>query len=1196
MEKRINFSALLCCNSLSKQLNLLFGFVFLMLSTHCQWALGQGNQAQQSSGTFSVILCADGAVQTAGDNTFGQLGNSTNISSYTFITVPNLTNIVSVSQGSQFALAVKADGTVWAWGNNTFGQLGNNTTLASNVPVQVQGINNAIKVVAGYYHSMAILSDGTVKSWGGNLYGMLGTGNTNDALTPIIIPSLTNVINLAAGRNHSMALKSDGTVWAWGSNAQGQLGTGLSNLLPTQVNLPQAAISITSSQLSSYAILADCTAWAWGDNTYGQLGININASVGLPTQITGINDALQLSAGENFLLILRPNGAIWASGDNTNCQFGINTPSATILPIATLSLPNVINLHSEWYNTIATFQNGSIQVWGKNNFGQLGLGSTNSPICTPQTPITNCSVVASLPCPICQTIATDIITLACCEKNTAFLQFNSNNQVVPYGTGGTNNYTAPVTTATITPTSLNNPFGTNVGTALNPVRINGDINIPSGANITLSGFTFEFGINGRIKVATNAQLTITESTLRGNPNCQTMWQGIRVQGPGESNKRNLSGALNYGILQLTGVVNIEDAIIGAAGMYMPLIPPDVLLAQITQSQDLSTLSTFIMPAYTNNINAHQTSGGVVRVNGHVINFNNCFQGVNLSWYPYNGSGNTKSWVHQGNFIANRTLWYPFSQLPTAAGTISEVGVVLNYYSDLSINQSHFTNTLYGIRAFGAYKIAIETNNTFERTNFANKTMVGISVFNFQNSPVVDADLIITQNNFNNLTIGMQCAGADLDINTNTINNIAGSGSYAGALLYGCTYIAKSNNINHCYTGIASQSDQNIPNLIKANSFNNCLVPTWTRGDDTGLQIVCNDFDNYLTGICMSNATIVAPEPGKLDDQGSCYFTDPNPADNLFLSQASLTIPPAPPLFLPDLLSNTTDSYKYYYRTTGTDFQPTASANLEPTACYGVSESRSENCADFVLSPNDVINIAEGTAQDQAMIATIRRLVQIDHDTTAAVNLLATVNSRAAKRMALEYYIKKAMWNAAQQVLNSLSVVTQDEQFFKQLYTIKRDLAQSNRSIFDITTTEEATITNIAAYRTRTSFEAQAILYLVRQIEFPILMEHLPAPLPAYTGILPVVHFKNGENNLSDKEQIVQVYPNPTTGTVQFNVPAIYAQCQLTLYNIDGKPCLQQNLTSGNNSFALHNLSNGLYYYTIYYNGNLIQRSKLILVK
>ncbi len=778
---------------------------------------------------------------------------------------------------------------------------------------------------------------------------------------------------------------------------------------------------------------------------------------------------------------------------------------------------------------------------------------------------------------------------ACCIANAdpTFLQFNA-NQVVPYNTGGTPNYTAPAVTATITPTSPNNPFGAGVGTAANPVRINGDITIPSGATITFDGMNFEFGINGRIKVATNGRLIITGSTLRGNPLCQTMWQGIRVQGPGENLKRLTTGGIrNYGIVELTGNVNIEDAIIGAAGMYTPLIPPNALLSQVNQAQDLNTLSTLIMPAYTSNNAAHQTAGGVVRVNGHVINFTNCFQGVNLSWYRYNGGIDAPSWVHQGNFAATRTLWYPFSQLPTAAGTITEVGVVLNYYNSIDINLSRFTNTLYGIRAFGAYQATFGKNNIFERTNFVDKDMVGISVFNFENSPVTESDVTITDNDFNNLTIGMQCAGTDLNIAGNRINATTGT-SYAGALLYGCTYTAKNNDIRSCYTGIASQADQNIPNLIKANTFDYCIVGTWARGDDTGLQIVCNDFDHYLTGIAMSNATLVAPEPGVLDDQGSCTTLDPNPADNLFLTGTN------PPIF-PDLLSNTTDSYIYYYRTTGTDYQPTASANLNPILCTDVPESRAENCADFVLSANDVINIIEGTTQDQEMIKTIRRLVQVDHDTTAAVNLLATVNSRAAKRMALEYYIKKAMFNAAQQLLNSLPTTTQDDQFFKQLSTIKRDLAQSNRSIFELTTAEIATITNIANYRTRTSFEAQAILYLVQQREFPVQMEHLPAPLPAYTGTLPVVHFKNDATN-TPLANAIKVLPNPTRDFVTVELPTTYSNATLSIYTIEGKLVLSQTLSTGTNTAYLQQMPTGLYYYLIETGNSLLQRDKLLIVK
>lgn len=268
--------------------------------------------------------------------------------------------------------------------------------------------------------------------------------------------------------------------------------------------------------------------------------------------------------------------------------------------------------------------------------------------------------------------------------------------------------------------------------------------------------------------------------------------------------------------------------------------------------------------------------------------------------------------------------------------------------------------------------------------------------------------------------------------------------------------------------------------------------------------------------------------------------------------------------------------------------------MEKLALCG-RDKQVQNCQDFVLSANDVINIAEGTTQDQEMIKTIRRLVQVDHDTTAAVNLLATVNSRAAKRMALEYYLKKTMWNAAQQVLNSLPNSTQDEQFFKQLYTIKRDLAQSNRSIFQITAAEEATITNIANHRSRTSFEAQAILYLVRQIEFPVPMEHLPLPLPAYTGTLPTIHFKNDVGNATATMPI-KVYPNPAKDFVQVEVLSACDGGYFTLYAIDGKKCLERPLVTGTNLLQTTDLPSGIYYYTISSNTQIIQQHKIVLLK
>jgi hypothetical protein len=436
-----------------------------------------------------------------------------------------------------------------------------------------------------------------------------------------------------------------------------------------------AAISVTTAGTYTVTVTDTngCTA------TTASTTVTVNA---LPT--ASISGAISFCAGNSTALTATGGGTYaWSNGaiatsisiitagtytvTVTNAAGCTNTATKTVTvdasPIASISAPTSLCAGS---SATLTASGGSSYVWSNGSAGSSVNVSSAGTYTVTVTGINGCSTT---------TAATVSITPQeiCCIANTTYLTFN----------GGTLNYTAPAVTATVTPTSPNNPFGAGVGTAANPVRINGDITIPAGATITFDGMNFEFGINGRIKVATNGRLIITGSTLRGNPLCQTMWQGIRVQGPGENLKRLTTGGIrNYGIVELTGIVNIEDAIIGAAGMYTPLIPPNALLSQVNQAQDLNTLSTLIMPAYTSNNTAHQTAGGVVRVNGHVINFTNCFQGVNLSWYRYNGGIDAPSWVHQGNFAATRTLWYPFSQLPTAAGTITEVGVVLNYYNSI----------------------------------------------------------------------------------------------------------------------------------------------------------------------------------------------------------------------------------------------------------------------------------------------------------------------------------------------------------------------------------------------------------------------------------------------------------------------------------------------------------------------------------
>ncbi|HNI43332.1 MAG TPA: T9SS type A sorting domain-containing protein [Chitinophagales bacterium] len=139
------------------------------------------------------------------------------------------------------------------------------------------------------------------------------------------------------------------------------------------------------------------------------------------------------------------------------------------------------------------------------------------------------------------------------------------------------------------------------------------------------------------------------------------------------------------------------------------------------------------------------------------------------------------------------------------------------------------------------------------------------------------------------------------------------------------------------------------------------------------------------------------------------------------------------------------------------------------------------------------------------------------------------------------------------------------------------------------------MTNTFRANYSTSFEAQAILYLVRQIEFPVSMEHLPLPLPAYTGTLPTIHFKNDVGNTTAAMPI-KVYPNPSNGSISIDIAENHNNVVLTLLSIDGKTMLQMPLQIGLNTLQLSQLPTGIYYYVITSDHTLLGRDKLVIIK
>ncbi|HEX9061072.1 MAG TPA: alpha/beta fold hydrolase, partial [Clostridia bacterium] len=184
----------------------------------------------------------DGTVWAWGDNTYGQLGDSTNTNSSTPVQVSGISGVRAISAGYGHTLALKDDGTVWAWGNNICGQLGNGLNTNTNTPVRVTGVPLIKDVVCGDNHSLAIGQDGSLWSWGNNSSGQLMDGQTKERNTPYQVTGFKSV-RAVSGSYHTMVLDSDGSVWTCGSNNYCEIGDGTHNPRSTPYKVMQIPLN-----------------------------------------------------------------------------------------------------------------------------------------------------------------------------------------------------------------------------------------------------------------------------------------------------------------------------------------------------------------------------------------------------------------------------------------------------------------------------------------------------------------------------------------------------------------------------------------------------------------------------------------------------------------------------------------------------------------------------------------------------------------------------------------------------------------------------------------------------------------------------------------------------------------------------------------------------------------------------------------
>jgi|ERR1039458_421619 alpha-tubulin suppressor-like RCC1 family protein len=91
----------------------------------------------------SLFLKSDGSLWAMGDNYNGQLGDGTSDHGYYQTSRPEQivsTNVMAIAAGGEFSLFLKSDGNLWAMGDDSVGELGDGTYITSDAAGDPSGV------------------------------------------------------------------------------------------------------------------------------------------------------------------------------------------------------------------------------------------------------------------------------------------------------------------------------------------------------------------------------------------------------------------------------------------------------------------------------------------------------------------------------------------------------------------------------------------------------------------------------------------------------------------------------------------------------------------------------------------------------------------------------------------------------------------------------------------------------------------------------------------------------------------------------------------------------------------------------------------------------------------------------------------------------------------------------------------------
>lgn len=227
----------------------------------------------------TLVLLGNGEVYAAGDNRFGQLGQSHFNELTGWIRVNLSEPVQRVYCGARHNIVLTRKG-LWAFGDNEVGQLGlsNDQNDREATPTLIPGLPEGIRLVScGVRYTIITFRD-SAWGWGSNTRTQLFIDPGDDVAhlpTSLLGDEKMRVSDLACGDAHSILVLRGGKLIFSGANSDSQLALN---------DVTEPVQEVFAGEDCSF-LLTERGLWACGRNHRGQLGLGKHDHVRVPVLV-----------------------------------------------------------------------------------------------------------------------------------------------------------------------------------------------------------------------------------------------------------------------------------------------------------------------------------------------------------------------------------------------------------------------------------------------------------------------------------------------------------------------------------------------------------------------------------------------------------------------------------------------------------------------------------------------------------------------------------------------------------------------------------------------------------------------------------------------------------------------------------------------------------------------------------------------